>query len=597
MRNNQLLPFERNRYYTGKMLTSVDFEAEQTYMNNKRRFLNSMMYGAGVVCGLNVVSLDDLSLLVESGVAFDGSGREIVVESSVVKKLSAIDGFDRLTSDEAFLCIRYKEEPVHAVYSLNQSAGEQSYEYNRMHESYELFLKDTSEGMDFLELEDEFYRVSQIFENDDVNVEISLPAENCAGILSKVRLSFTGKAEKPVPVAFQGILQMPVFTTIEGNHEMEINIPEMKIAKDQVIHKDFWIKAENNSIDSTELILKEGFVSVYGERKKVNVKGTIDVAILKEAPENLAARNAGKLSLEMRSVQALGNDVVLARIKLVKTEMAYIIDHIIEADVKRYITIPQNEVTTREYISNFSKEDISVPEPYQNESGKVVKYERVGDVKAPQIATGIVEIPLGDENGRGTTHFSGEIVHGLGKGNVYVDVGFEVFDTNSVLPGDNRSTIYGAANIFRDKENALPNVDIAVKVLNDKGSFIVGVNVLDNVDQLILSFRWTAIKFPTEDDFGLEHEIDNISIAATTPTVVLGYKDNYFFDVEFNGIEKSGLTYELTEPNSGEISSEGVYTAPNKEGVYEIRISLTDIPVVCTYAYAIVKKDANESQE
>ena len=597
MRNNQLLPFERNRYYTGKMLTSVDFEAEQTYMNNKRRFLNSMMYGAGVVCGLNVVSLDDLSLLVESGVAFDGSGREIVVESSVVKKLSAIDGFDRLTSDEAFLCIRYKEEPVHAVYSLNQSAGEQSYEYNRMHESYELFLKDTSEGMDFLELEDEFYRVSQIFENDDVNVEISLPAENCAGILSKVRLSFTGKAEKPVPVAFQGILQMPVFTTIEGNHEMEINIPEMKIAKDQVIHKDFWIKAENNSIDSTELILKEGSVSVYGERKKVNVKGTIDVAILKEAPENLAARNAGKLSLEMRSVQAMGNDVVLARIKLVKTDMAYIIDHIIEADVKRYITIPQNEVTTREYISNFSKEDISVPEPYQNESGKVVKYEHVGDEKAPQIATGIVEIPLGDENGRGTTHFSGEIVHGLGKGNVYVDVGFEVFDTNSVLPGDNRSTIYGAANIFRDKENALPNVDIAVKVLNDKGSFIVGVNLLDNVDQLILSFRWTAIKFPTEDDFGLEHEIENISIAATTPTVVLGYKDNYFFDVEFNGIEKSGLTYELTEPNSGEISSEGVYTAPNKEGVYEIRISLTDIPVVCTYAYAIVKKDANESQE
>ncbi|MBP3198699.1 MAG: hypothetical protein J6N21_17080, partial [Butyrivibrio sp.] len=88
MRNNQLLPFERNRYYTGKMLTSVDFEAEQTYMNNKRRFLNSMMYGSGVVCGLNVVSLDDLSLLVESGVAIDGSGREIVVESSVVKKLS-----------------------------------------------------------------------------------------------------------------------------------------------------------------------------------------------------------------------------------------------------------------------------------------------------------------------------------------------------------------------------------------------------------------------------------------------------------------------------------------------------------------------------
>ena len=596
MRNNQLLPFERNRYYTGKMLTSVDFEAEQTYMNNKRRFLNSMMYGSGIVCGLNVVSLDDLSLLVESGVAIDGSGREIVVESSVVKKLSAIEDFDKLTSDEALLCIRYKEDPVHAVYSLNQSAGDQSYEYNRVHESYELFLKDTLEDFDFLEMEDEFYRISKVYENEDIDVEISLPAENCAGILSRVRFSFTGKAEKPVPVSFQGILQMPVFTTNEGNHEMEINIPEMKVAKDQVIYKDFWIKAENNSVDSTELILKEAQITIYGERKKVTVKGTIDVAILKENPEKLAARNAGKLSLEMRSVQAQDNDVVIAKIKMVKTDMAYIIDQVIEAEVKKYITIPQNEVITRDYISNFSKDEPIAVESYINEKGNVAKYEQ-RDSKAPQIASGIVEIPLGDNNGRGTTHFSGEILHGLGKGNVYVDVGFEVYDSNSIVPGDNRSTIYGAANIFRDKENALPNVDVAVKVLNDKGSFIVGVNLLDNVDQLILSFRWTAIKFPTEDDFGLENEIDNISITATTPTVVLGYKDNYFFDVEFNGIEKSGVTYELTEPNSGEISSEGVYTAPSKEGVYEIRISLTDIPVVCAYAYAIVKKDGSDKQE
>ncbi|SFN83114.1 hypothetical protein SAMN05216351_101306 [Pseudobutyrivibrio sp. JW11] len=597
MRNNQLLPFERNRYYTGKMLTSVDFEAEQTYMNNKRRFLNNMMFGSGVVCGLNVVSLDDLSLLIESGVAIDGSGREIVVESSVVKKLSAIEDFDKLSSDEAYLCIRYKEEPVHAVYSLNQTAGEQAYEFNRMHEGYELFLKDASDEFGALQLDDEFYRSTKVYENDDVLVELSLPAENCAGIYSRIRLSFTGKGDKNVPVAFQGILQMPVFTTSDGNHEMEINIPELKLNPEQVIYKDFWIKAENNSIDSTELILKETQITIFGEQKRVTVKGTIDVSILKEGPESLAARNAGKLSLEMRNATGQGNDVTLAKIKLVKTDMAYIIDQVIEADVKKYITIPQNENLTREYTSNFAKEQQSAPMDYQNESGKVVRYEHVGDTRAPQIASGIVEIPLGDDNAKGTTHFSGEVLHGLGKGNVYVDVGFEVYDSNSVVPGDNRSTIYGAANIFRDKDNALPNVDVAVKVLNDKGSFIVGATLLENVDQLILSFRWTAIKFPTEDDFGLEQEIENISIAATTPTVVLGFKDNYFFDVEFTGIEKSGVTYELTEPNSGEITSEGVYTAPNKEGVYEIRISLTDIPVVCTYAYAIVKKDVNEKQE
>ena len=83
MNNNQYLLFERNRYYAGKMLTSADFIAEQKYFMNKQRFMNNMMYGSSIVCGLGVVSLDDLSLLVESGVAIDGMGREVVVDSAV----------------------------------------------------------------------------------------------------------------------------------------------------------------------------------------------------------------------------------------------------------------------------------------------------------------------------------------------------------------------------------------------------------------------------------------------------------------------------------------------------------------------------------
>ena len=94
MNNSQIYPFERNRYYPKKRLSSADYQAEQDYFNNKRRFLNGLMYGQGVVCGLGVFSLDDLSLLVESGVALDGMGREIVVEASDVKKLSSLTGFE-----------------------------------------------------------------------------------------------------------------------------------------------------------------------------------------------------------------------------------------------------------------------------------------------------------------------------------------------------------------------------------------------------------------------------------------------------------------------------------------------------------------------
>ena len=80
------------------------------------------------------------------------------------------------------------------------------------------------------------------------------------------------------------------------------------------------------------------------------------------------------------------------------------------------------------------------------------------------------------------------------------------------------------------------------------------------------------------------------SISVATPTVIMGTKESHFFGVRFNNMKATGITYELTSPGSGEISSDGVYTAPTREGVYEIRIYCTEMPVICTYAYAIVRK-------
>ena len=89
----QMLPFEKNRYYPGKMLTTPDFKAEQAYLEYRRRFFNQMVLGSGILCGLNVFNLDGLSVLVESGAAVDPLGREIVIGESAVKKLSAVEGY------------------------------------------------------------------------------------------------------------------------------------------------------------------------------------------------------------------------------------------------------------------------------------------------------------------------------------------------------------------------------------------------------------------------------------------------------------------------------------------------------------------------
>ena len=55
-------------------------------------------------------------------------------------------------------------------------------------------------------------------------------------------------------------------------------------------------------------------------------------------------------------------------------------------------------------------------------------------------------------------------------------------------------------------------------------------------------------------------------------------------------MEPCTLSYELVEKDSGEITPDGIYTAPGREGVYEIRISCAEQPLISTYAYAVDKK-------
>jgi hypothetical protein len=143
MKNSKLFPFERNRYFYGKLLTVRDFEIEQNYNNNKRRLTNLLLHGSGIVCGLQVICVDEKTVSIEPGFAIDGSGREIVVSSPVTQKLSLLPGFgDNGSSQVIYLYIAYDEkgkEPVHSI----AKADEES-EYNRIAEGHRLFIRNTA---------------------------------------------------------------------------------------------------------------------------------------------------------------------------------------------------------------------------------------------------------------------------------------------------------------------------------------------------------------------------------------------------------------------------------------------------------------------
>ena len=590
MNNNPLFPFERNRYYAGKMLTSADFAAEQDYVNDKRRFLNNLMFGSGIVCGCNVYSLDDLSVFVESGLAIDRQGREIVIDASVVKKLSAIPGFEEVNGNRVTLCLKYKEEQVHPVYSMNKQNHASEYEYNRIQEGYELFLLDTEETKSFFEMESEFLVRGVVYQDSDYIIELVMPATVCRNRYVKIQLKATKISDADTAFSFEAALQTPSFLTTDGTHDLQISLSDMRLLEGESIVQEYWVFVQETKAAETSLILKKGSMKIRGEEETMDSDFSLKVLISEVNPRDLVNREIGKLSLELQNMGNIQDYICLADISLLRTEGAYIIEHIEEKSVKKYIEAPAQNTTRSEYLDYFRGTErlgvaLKAESPLDMEIGK-----RSSSDSRMQIATGTVEIPVGGKAKAGEIFYSGEVMHGLGTGTVYVEIGQEYMDEDKVKGSNTKSTVFGNGNLFPQAGRNIPKMEKAVKVLNDKGSFIAAISFAEDTDCLMLSYRWVAVKFASNDKYEVKENNEKQWIEAETPTIVLGTRESYYFGVKFHEMDKCSVGYEVTEQDGGQISIDGVYTAPNKEGVYEIKIYCIERPYICTYAYAIVKK-------
>ncbi|MBR6326180.1 MAG: hypothetical protein IKR61_05180 [Lachnospiraceae bacterium] len=599
MGSNQLYPFERNRYYPGKMLTSADFQTEQDYFINHQRFMNGLMYGSGIVCGLGVLGLDDLSIMVESGAAIDGTGREIVVDSSVVKKLSAIEGFDSLKTDLASLCLRFRDKEVHSVYAVNRGESDKDYEYNHVSEGYELFLLDRDDIAEEEEPETEFLTKQKICSTVNYLAEIAIPSTVSRKNNVKVELLVTKLSNANASFSMEAILETPAFTAPGGERQIRIDLPDVRVKKGETLHKAFWVKVQDLPAADTNVILKSGSAHAYENGASVPAENSfsLKIALSDQTPLELVSTEIGRVTLEQLDPGMRRDYIHLADIRLMRTDNAYVIEEVTERGIKKYITAPGRELMRTNFMGFYRKE---VELDRENQGPAVLPdavRESAEAASSTEYATGTLEIPLGKNARQGEVFFSGEITHGLGKGNVYVQVGYDHLGMDKALGAKSRSTIYGNPDLFQSQIPDTINVETAVRVLGDKGSFVVAAKLLGNVEYLVLTFRWVAFRLPAGNDLEIEEDYQDKSISAETPTVVMGAKESHFFGVRFHNMKACSIAYELTAPSSGEITADGIYTAPSKEGVYEIRIYCTDMPVICTYAYAIVKKTDGAPEE
>ena len=198
MNNANFFPFERNRYFYGKLLTVRDFEVEQRYHCTKRELLNRLVHGAGVVCGLGVTASDESTLMIESGMALDYQGREIVLPEALFRKLQMLEGQETLAGKkDAYLCLAYDEEDVEPVNATGAEVGAQR-QHDLTREGFRLFL--TAEPPAYQSLLETAGRenVSVLYQSDDLILVLSLPATLAAGEEFQVQVLVV-KNEKTPP--------------------------------------------------------------------------------------------------------------------------------------------------------------------------------------------------------------------------------------------------------------------------------------------------------------------------------------------------------------------------------------------------------------
>jgi DNA-binding beta-propeller fold protein YncE len=141
---------KRNHYYFSKLMDVLQFDMEQSYLNDKRWLLNRLSLGTGVVCGLNVKVLQG-KLCVAPGVAIDTYGHEIIVPSTFCLDPWLLpDACGRPTRElprnEAHrltLCLAYREcladqTPV----LVTDCRSEQLCEAGTVVESFDLFMRE-----------------------------------------------------------------------------------------------------------------------------------------------------------------------------------------------------------------------------------------------------------------------------------------------------------------------------------------------------------------------------------------------------------------------------------------------------------------------
>lgn len=548
MKNTKLYPFERNKYYYGKLLSVEDFTAEQKYVNDKRRIINRLIHGIGVVSGLNVVCVDDRTISVDSGLAFDNTGREIVIDVPIIKKLNLINGYENVCGEGGayvFLCIEYNELETSEAHNIAASGA--SGANDRIAESYNLYLTTEEPGDDIENEQNLCERKTTVFRDKNICIKHFMPRFVHPGEPFEMRVEVESYAKQYA--AFSYDMQLVCLNTVPDNSAiLHVNFDETLFEKTGKYTLVYSLSA-NDVIDTLgeARIDSSTFTLSYDRLPSEGIiEGRCTAEITTGNIPDAIAKSSYQTGMDSVLRNTAGQKLYLARINLIDAGGSLIIENVENVPFGQYVkSLP----LLSSLNSLDRRSDIGIP-------GRSLMgfSEKIADNDNPDIAAGVCRIALNGGSFKNKTVFSDEIVHGLGPGNVTIILG---------NPTANNEIVFGSGGIFKDD---VPYIETAAKLNPAKGSFVIGVVAKAVLVSDYIDIKWTAIREIEE----AVPEKSRMRLTIKPGSLVLKPRESRYLEAVCENMTNKTVRWSVASEYGGEIDENGMYAAPNTEGIYEV---------------------------
>lgn len=568
MKNTKFFPFERNKYFFGKLLSVEDLNLEQKYFNDKRRMINRFILGTGVVAGMYVVPIDERTISVERGFALDSLGREIVIDEPKIKKLSLIDGFDscvRSGNDNyMYLCIEYNEVEKGLVHNVVGTADASGESYNRIQETYRLYLTNDEPESDVLSPQDLYKQRVTIYWDGKVRIQQVMPRYVQAGEEFELRIEIENLDKQYVAFSYDLLL-----TCLTSERE-----PVLKVSFDEILYEKTGKYTLVYPLTAQQHVDVEGIAEVDAKSfqlslgkvlQPVQAEGKSVTYITDKDTRRQLLDAYYKAAMEEIFRSDRTEHLYLAKIYLVKAGDTYLIEDIENVPFGQYVMNNPLAAATQQLIARNTGRTTGITVGATEAAAtKVEKISR-------DIASGTCRINFNAGGRKYERFFSEEIVHGLGLGSVTIILGLS----------QGNSITFGSTEVF-EKED--PMVELAAKLNPAKGTFVIGARLIANTTKDYIDVKWTAIRDVEE----IIEEKTKMKIFIKPSTLVLKPNESYYLEAVCSNMQDKTVHWSVVD-NGGMIDNNGLYVAPNEPGVYEVVAQSAAYPEIKASVIIVVR--------